>query len=94
MKRLILAFVGCALFCAAESRDARTIILVRHGEKASQTGDTKLSEKGLARALALAESLRDIHLQKIYVSQFLRTQETAAPIAKLQGLRVETMSAG
>ena len=28
--------------------------------------------------------LRDIHLQKIYVSQFVRTQETAAPIAKLQ----------
>ena len=92
MKRLILVLLSYALCGAAEANDVRTIIFVRHGEKASPTGDTKLSEKGLARAHALAESLRDIHFQNIYVSQFIRTQETAAPIAKLQGLTPQTMS--
>lgn len=62
-----------------------SIYLVRHAEKL-EGSDPGLTEAGKARAEALREELADIDLDAIYVTQWKRTQETAAPVAEAQGL--------
>ena len=55
--------------------------------------DQPLNERGLARAELLADFLEQIDVvagvNAIYVSQFKRTQQTAAPLAKRLGLDYE-----
>jgi phosphohistidine phosphatase SixA len=59
-----------------------TLIIVRHGEKAGDTGDVPLAPAGHTRAAALAHVLRDANISTIFVTDLQRTQQTAAPIAK------------
>lgn len=69
--------------------------LVRHGVTA-HTGHkltgwmpgVHLTELGRAQAEAAAESLSRVKLAAVYSSPIDRTMETAAPIARVQGLRV------
>ncbi|MBA2241830.1 MAG: histidine phosphatase family protein [Chthoniobacterales bacterium] len=74
-----------------------SIFLVRHAEKAAGDGadaqDPDLSEAGRARAESLALMLRDAHLTAIYATEFKRTQQTAAPVARAAGLEVTTIPA-
>jgi probable phosphoglycerate mutase len=63
--------------------------LVRHAEKVDQSDASPLTEEGQARARALADLLRDAGVTQIYSSDFVRTRETAAPLARAQGLEVE-----
>lgn len=63
------------------------IVIVRHADKAANGGnDPDLSPAGKSRADALARILKDSGIVSIYTSEFKRTQETAAPIAKLLGI--------
>ena len=63
--------------------ETTTVILVRHAEKMPEpVDDPDLSAMGAYRAKALAGWLRDAGIEHIYVSQFKRTQQTAAPVAK------------
>lgn len=65
------------------------IYFVRHGDKAQGSFynetlgicDEPLSEKGQGDAERLVAFFRDIHLQRIYASTYIRTQQTAAPVA-------------
>jgi phosphohistidine phosphatase SixA len=60
-----------------------TVFLVRHAEKADGPGqDPPLSEAGKQRAEALARLLQSAGVKGIYTSQFLRTQQTAEPLAR------------
>lgn len=52
------------------------VFLVRHAEKA-EGKNPPLSEAGRMRAGELYRTLRKVGLQQIYVSQYLRTQQTA-----------------
>lgn len=52
------------------------IYIVRHGEKQSGN-DPLLTDEGNLRAGELARKLSKEHIQKIYVSEFKRTQHTA-----------------
>lgn len=64
-----------------------TVFLVRHAEKASDPGqDPPLSEAGRQRAEALARLLQNAGVKGIYTSQFMRTQQTAEPLAKRLGV--------
>ena len=59
------------------------IFIVRHAEKATTGGnDPDLSEQGQKRAEALARILKDSEITSVFVTEFKRTQETAAPAAK------------
>lgn len=73
---------------------ATTIILVRHAEKAPVGGDMPLSEAGAARAQELARVLADARVSAIYATQFRRTQETVAPLAKALGIEPKIIEAG
>ena len=81
MKRVIalLLFSGL-LVCPAAAQS--TIFFVRHAEKA-QGEDPDLTEAGRARAESLASLLKDTGISAIYTSEVKRTQQTAAPLAKL-----------
>jgi len=59
-----------------------TVILSRHAEKAATPPkDPPLSEAGKQRAKLLASMLADSGVEAIYVTEFQRTQLTAAPLA-------------
>ena len=63
-----------------------TVILVRHAEKSSDLQDPGLTSAGLARARALADALQYFRLDGVIVTQYRRTQATAAPLAAVRGL--------
>lgn len=78
-----------------------TVFLVRHAERAdagmASTGaavsDPDLSAEGRARADSLAMMLKDADVTAIYATEFKRTQQTAAPLAKALGLTVTIVKA-
>ncbi|MGC2695471.1 MAG: phosphoglycerate mutase family protein [Candidatus Angelobacter sp.] len=79
--RVILSvLVLCQLTSAQQNQ--RTIFMVRHGEKTGPQSDV-LSPAGEKRAECLAKMLKDAHIKQIYVTDTKRTQQTAAPLAKL-----------
>lgn len=65
-----------------------TVFLVRHAEKVDDSRDPDLSESGYLRAETLAEVLRSAEIEYIHSSDYVRTKETAAPLADLSGLEV------
>ena len=72
------------------------IYFVRHGNKAVGDNynaelnicDDPLSEKGHGDAQRIAAFFRDIDIKRIYASEYVRAQQTAAPTAKEKGLPV------
>lgn len=69
----------------AQSKPA-TLFLVRHAERAGgMAADVPISEAGQQRAQLLARLLGEAGVSSIVVSDLLRTQQSAAPLAaKLQ----------
>ena len=67
----------------ATAADAVPVIfVVRHAEKASaEDNDPELSVAGQKRADALARVLKDSQITAIFVTEYKRTQQTAAPTA-------------
>lgn len=83
MKRFILVLLLSGLFVSAVAAQS-TIFFVRHAEKAESGGnDPDLSEAGRARAESLANMLKDAGISAIFVTDLKRTQQTAAPLAKM-----------
>ena len=96
MKQLLFC-VATVLVASGAMAESPTIFLIRHAERAdagsSAQADPALSETGQARAAALAKELRDAGISAIYTSEFKRTQQTAAPIAKSLGVKAEVVPA-
>lgn len=62
---------------------AATIIVVRHADRMSgMSANALLSPAGEARARQLADVLRDANIQRIYVTEVRRVQQTAEPLAE------------
>jgi broad specificity phosphatase PhoE len=90
------SFVLCCFLAGlalSSSFAQSTVFIVRHAEKADDSKDADLSEAGRARAEALANMLRDSKISVIYTTEFKRTQQTAAPLAKTLGLTITTLPA-
>jgi probable phosphoglycerate mutase len=70
------------------------LILIRHAESTANVDrllDTAppgadLSPNGQEQAIALVDSLAEVPLDAIFVSDLVRTQQTAAPLAAARGL--------
>jgi broad specificity phosphatase PhoE len=99
LTRTLIALVFTVVL-AAPALAQSTIFLVRHAERAdtatgakpTMAADPELSEAGRARAESLADVLRDANITAIFATEFKRTQQTAAPLAKALGLKVRTAS--
>jgi len=74
---------------AQQSQMSFEVFLVRHAEKTTEKTDPDLTVNGYARAERLADMLEDAGIQYIHSSDYKRTRETAAPLAKRLGLEVE-----
>jgi broad specificity phosphatase PhoE len=82
MKHLCLVASIPLLLVVTAANAAPVVFIVRHAEKASADGkDPDLSLQGQKRADALAQILKDSQITSIFVTEFKRTQETAAPTA-------------
>ncbi len=92
---LAAMLVGLAERAAAQP----TVFIVRHAERADaapgasamMASDPDLSDAGRARAAALDVMLRDVPLSAIFVTQYKRTQQTAAPTAARQKVTATTV---
>lgn len=106
MRKPILAMF--MLLATASLAAAQTVLVVRHAERADaakpgarsgaepreemMAADPELSAAGRARAEALASTLKDAGITEIFATEYKRTQQTAAPLAKLLGVTVQTIS--
>lgn len=93
----LLLLLGTATGASAQG----TIFLVRHAERAdsgtmagtTMATDPDLSEAGRARAESLAVMLKDAGIRAIYTTEYQRTRQTAAPLAKALGIEVTVVPA-
>lgn len=84
----MLPLLGCA--STPPVAEAPTVVfLVRHAEKVDESADPELSEAGAERAADLAAALRDAGIERIHSSDYIRTRDTAAPVAAALGIEVE-----
>jgi phosphohistidine phosphatase SixA len=89
------------LLALASAAAAQTVFVVRHAERADAAGggevmmkaDPALSEAGRARAESLAATLKDAGVTAIFVTEYRRTRDTAAPLARLLGIEPQTLPA-
>jgi broad specificity phosphatase PhoE len=89
MRRLLGVALLIVLAAAAPADGAQahgTILLLRHAPKLDGSSDSPLSEAGLARAQTLASLLEGAGVTAIYTTQYRRTIDTAAPLAKATGV--------
>jgi broad specificity phosphatase PhoE len=87
----------CVLLAGTNVTAQGTIFLVRHAERSDTGGgtaakDPDLSAAGHARASSLAALLKDAGITAIFVTEFKRTQQTAAPLAKALGIAPMTIA--
>ncbi|HEX6058055.1 MAG TPA: histidine phosphatase family protein [Gemmatimonadaceae bacterium] len=79
---------------AAHAAGAPLVVyVVRHAERIDASRDPSLSEAGRARATALAEALAHAGIGTVVTTQFVRTRETAAPIAGALGIEPVVVAA-
>ncbi len=69
------------------------VILVRHADYDGGGIDAPLNQAGLTRAKTLRDVLGRTDLDSIFVTQRLRTQQTARPTATARGIQPETVNA-
>jgi phosphohistidine phosphatase SixA len=93
MKHLSL-ILSIPLLLVTYAHAAPVVFIVRHAEKAS-TGDKDpdLSVQGQKRADALAHILKDSQITSVFVTEFKRTQETAAPTARTAHISASVLPA-
>ena len=71
------------------------VVLVRHAERSdAPAGDVTLSETGQARADELVAALAEARIDTIVTTQFRRTRDTAAPLARALKLTPTVVEAG
>jgi phosphohistidine phosphatase SixA len=84
---LLLSFEGAGVIQAQQDFKVSTVYLVRHAERAAAPAqDPPLAEAGNVRSQELARMLAKAGIKAIYTSQYLRTRQTAEPLAKQLGI--------
>ncbi len=92
---VLVAMVVATGLYSAGARAARAVIVIRHAEKERDAGkDPDLSITGEDRALSLTTFLHHDKIDAIYVTEYKRTQKTAAALAELKGVKPVVVKAG
>ena len=92
---LVLGFSSCKNDQKAENDanvNVSTFYFIRHAEKDRtdpNNVDPELTQKGLGRAMHWAEILKDVELDAIYSTDYLRTAMTAAPTSVKRDIDVQ-----
>lgn len=85
---LLIAAMFVMSACAQAVPNTDVVFLVRHAEKTTEKNDPGLTDAGKARAVALADRLEGEGITHIHSSDYIRTRDTAAPLAARLGLEV------
>jgi len=88
---LLLGFLDKTNLSAQEKETTSTYYLIRHTEKVTtdkSNRDPELNSIGKEHALHWAETFKIVAFDAIYSTDYIRTQNTAAPIAQQQGLPI------
>jgi broad specificity phosphatase PhoE len=97
MARLSLRILAAVvvLLLAQPAVAQRAVFVVRHAEKQSESNEpgVPLSEAGRARANRLAALLKNAGVTAIYSTDFVRTLDTAEPLARALKISVRKYSA-
>jgi phosphohistidine phosphatase SixA len=86
-------FPVASLAASAATQNSFTIYLTRHAEKAASNHNKKnpeLTLNGHHRAQNLAMLLQNVQLQRVYSTDYLRTQQTAEPTSLYHNLAVSS----
>lgn len=91
----VLGAVVVFAYFSTFSRPITTVVLVRHAEKniEPENPNPNLSPAGQARAQELVRVLGNAGVSAIYATQFVRTQQTAQPLANHLNLQVTKIDA-
>lgn len=86
---------AAAILVTHSATAQRAVFVVRHAEKQTDSNDAgvPLSEAGRARAMRLAALLKNAGVTAIYSTDFVRTLETAEPLARALKITVRKYSA-
>jgi broad specificity phosphatase PhoE len=84
-----------ALLAPAARAEPTMVYVVRHGEKVSagKERDPDLTAQGAARARTLAAILRKAGIGHVFSTPTRRTRATAAPLAAMAGVEVQSYDA-
>lgn len=91
---LLLAVLLIGIRCFWYPFRVTTVYLVRHAERAEGGADPPLSAAGQARAQHLAHVLSDAGVDAVFVTEFVRTQQTGEPTASAIGAAAQQYQAG
>jgi len=69
------------------------VFLIRHAEKDTMAFDPPLTAQGRERAVMLSRLLRKVNIAEVFVTQYIRTQETVRPLCDSLGIRSTIVSA-
>lgn len=90
---LIFAAISSLSLAGCSTTNTDTVVyLVRHAEKITGENagrDPALTTAGQARAQLLADKLVDKNITRIHSSNYIRTRDTAKPLADKIGLTIE-----
>ena len=86
--RWALALCVATFLPRSSADELTTIFVVRHAEKAGNSGDFSLSEAGRRRAEELADILASYRLTAVYSTRTERTRQTAAPTSRAAQLEI------
>ena len=86
-KSLLLLFIIVSTLCFGQNSETTTIFLIRHAEKINDgTKDPALSKKGELRAIKWGSVLKSEYIDRIYSTNYKRTQSTAQAIAEANNI--------
>lgn len=86
-KCLLLLFLVVQVTFSQEK--TTTIYLIRHAEKVDNSKNPDLSPEGIKRSLHWNEVFSAINFDAVYSTNFNRTLQTAAPIAKKNSIEIK-----
>ena len=91
---LMIALVSCPTSGQDEAKvEITTYYFIRHAEKdrSDHTNkDPELDKRGLKRANKWAKYFKNIDLDAVYTTNYIRTQQTAQPTAEKHHLDIQT----
>lgn len=93
--RFAYTVVLSLLLCWSAGAQSKTIVLVRHAEKAGEnamdkTGDPDLSPEGQARARRLLDLVKKYKPHEIYATAYKRVRLTVQPVAEYRHKQIQT----